>query len=863
MNCTPRSSCEGMRAWIAERPWLFLAILAACCVTRLLHLGERPIMHDEALFTYYAHEQYYRTLTYEYLPILHGPAHLLLQSIIWHMFGVTDWTMRLQPALLGIAGLFWVISFRPWLGRNGTWFSAAFYTLSPGIGFFQRFFREDGLFLFTSLWIVASAAHWWRTRRPAWAASMIVAVTVLFCNKESSLFVYFSVATFALLLVVVDVSQWLFEGKDAALPPGDAFRPAPRFPSPVFLGLLATGFVVLCVTRIFEGIRYDADVVQAIGHDFVLADVRSIPLMLGWDEPVASAGPAGTPAFWWKFYGGLAAGLVLACALVGFVAERRIGHREVLTRLWAQAWDARWHIAGALAFSLVLYLAIFTTLFTRPMGPFEIYRKTWQYWGGQHEWGRIAGPFHLHSVNLLLYEFPSVAIVLAAWGAAIVRARWTRACGVALLLALAPAAAFHVILFGGIEWQPDPDKLPVRLPLVYFKQMIACGGLLAACVLVFPRSGRFVFPAALVLLTLHSVNYFGGDAWAAYRISPLFRAGHAVMLSGRHVNGADEMEIQLNMDAGWNLWYVMVLVLFATCLSWKAIEDGRRFHAFLLWWFVTSLGAASYAREAVPQVGIHAALPLILLAGSHVEALTRRGLTPVSRWALGSLLALAVAWNARSTVMLNFHKGGDAAERMAYCPTGTELRDHARFVVETANRASLRHNLVPRQNGNGELDEWMEFYSDPARRRDVRVLVKGDAIWALRWYLRDVPWTEFGDLSTAILEKWDFLFIDPADVEAQPLLTELYDLHWGRVRTFWTPDPLSPSVLSDIWLATIPQHNRAEGSPEAVRLAAARAEWRTLWRYLVFREPFDGHGRQYPSLSSTYYVFCIRKDLKR
>lgn len=859
--CTGRPD-GGMRAWIMERPWLFLAILAACCLTRLVALGERPIMHDEALFTYYAHEQYYKTLTYEYLPILHGPAHLLLQSIIWHLFGVTDWTMRLQPALLGIAGLFWVISFRPWLGRTGTWFSAAFYTLSPGIGFFQRFFREDGLFLFTSLWIVASAAHWWRTRRPAWLASLVVACTVLFCNKESSLFVYFSVATFAVLLVLVDVTQWLFEGKDGSLPACEAFRPAPRFPSALLLGLVATVFVMLCVTRIFEGIRYDADVVQAIGHDFVLAEVRSIPLMLGWDDPVTSAGAAGTPSFWRKFYLGLAVGLVSLFAVARFLAERRIGHREVLTRLWTQAWDARWHLAGALALSFVLYLAIFTTLFTRPMGPFEIYRKTWQYWGGQHEWGRIAGPFHLHSVNLLLYEFPSVAILLAAWVGAILRTRWTRASGVALLLTLLPAAAFHVILFGGIEWQPDPDKLPVLLPLVYFKRIIAYGAVLAGVVLVWPRLGRVVVPLGLVLLTIHSINYFGGDAWAAYRISPLYRAGHAVLLAGRHVNGADEMEIQLNMDGGWNLWYVMVLVVFATCLSWRAIEDGRRFQAFLTWWFVTSLGAASYAREAVPQVGIHAALPLILLAGSHVEALARRVTSAASRGVLVALLSLAVAWNARSTIILNFHKGGDAAERMAYCPTGTELREHARMVVEATERASLRHNLIPRRNGSGELDEWMEHYSDPARRRDMRVLVKGDAIWALRWYLRDVPWTEFGDVSTAILEKWDYLFVEPADVESQPMLAELYDLRWGRVRTFWTPDPLSLSVMSDIWLATIPKHNRPEGSPEATRLAASRAEWRTLWRYLVFREPFDGHGRQYPSLSSSYYVFCIRKDRK-
>lgn len=852
---------DGLLAWIRERPIIFLVLFIAVCATRLIALGERAIMHDEALFTYYTYEQYYRTLTYDYMPILHGPAHLILQSFIWHIFGVTDFTMRLQVALLGIAGIFWVISFRPWLGRNGTWFAAAFYVLSPGITFFQRFFREDGLFLFTTLWIVASGAHWWRTREPRWIASFIFAVTVLFCNKESSLFVFFSVATFLLLFLIVDATRWMFDGKSLAIPTADFMRPVAKFPNPLLCAFLAWSFVTLCLTRIFEGIHYDADVVQALQHDFALAEIHSIPLALGWSDPVVEAGAIGTPGFWRFFYVALFLLAYLVFAKLKFIADRRVGHAEAMTQLWERIHAARWHIAGALAGSLTLYLAIFSTFFTHPMGPFEIYRETWTYWGGQHEWGRIAGPFHMHSVNLLVYELPAVLVVAFAWVIALLRVKWERSTVISIFLIALPAAAFHVILFRSIQWIPTGADAPESLLVSYFKWVIRGVLLLGALLLAWPRTGRILVPMSLVALTLFSISYFDSETWGNYLASPLLRKDAPVEMMGRQMNGGDLMEILLNMDRGWNLWYVMILVVFATVLTWRAIEDGRRFHAFLIWWFVTSLGAASYAREAVPQVGIHAALPLILLAGSYVDRLIAQPcLRRWGNWWMGALV-IGLLWNAKANFILNFVNGADAREKMAYCPTGTELREHAKHVVDYANRASLRSDMVPRRESDATFDEWMEFYNDDALRRDVKILVQGDTVWALRWYLRDVPWTEYGDTSSAIRDKWEFLFLPPEELERQPVLAETYHIHRGRVRTFWTPDPLSVHALADAWLLAVPGQYRNPGSAEASRVEASRAEWRRLWRYLWFREVFDGAGRQYPSLSTTYYLFCVRKDL--
>jgi hypothetical protein len=138
--------------------------------------------------------------------------------------------------------------------------------------------------------------------------------------------------------------------------------------------------------------------------------------------------------------------------------------------------------------------------------------------------------------------------------------------------------------------------------------------------------------------------------------------------------------------------------------------------------------------------------------------------------------------------------------------------------------------------------------------------VKGDAIWPLRWYLRDIEWTEWKDVNQAIDEKWEFMFLDPSETAKNPRIGENYNVFRGRSTAFWTPNPLDMDRLLDTWRLTIPGHY-LDQSPDAVPAYNAKQEWRTLWRYLWRRETFDGKGRNFPSVSAKQYIFCVRKDL--
>ncbi len=848
------SRCRTVEVWRAAS---FLFLLLVCCMTRLYNLGWKAIMHDETLFVYYTYFQLFDGLDYHYLPILHGPTMMQLQAIVFHLFGASDYTMRLGVALLGVGGFFWVWALRPWLGQFGTWVALAFYALSPGITCFQRFYHMDSLYLFNALWIIASLAHWWRSRKPWWLVSAMAGSALLFSTKASSVFVFFSLFTFLLLLLLSDYLGWLLKGRDHARLEFE--RPGAPFPNPFLLTLLVGGFVVLVLTQVFEGIKYDGDVVDAIGHDWVLRDVRSIPLALGWEkltpETAPDAGIAASPLLWRVFYGGLFGGLLLLFSAMRFCANRHIGFREFPLALWSRVHSARWHLVGVAGLGLFVYMFIFTTGLRFPLGPFETFSNTWSYWGGQHEWGRIGGPFHQHLLNLVVYEMPSVLTILAAWIGGLFCLRWSRFMAVSFFLIIEAVAGFHKLIFSGLQQLPSDAAVPIPLEIPILKHFVIGGALLGLVTLAFPKSGRVLCPLALGAAIVYAVTVFGSDAWGEALRTIVYRDDTAIMLKGRPVSLAEFMEIQFNFDGGSSIALVVVLVFFATVYTWKSLERGERFHAFLVWWLVTAAGAASYAREAVPQVGIHVMMPAILLAASHLNRLHGRLEAPQRRLVLYAALGVFLLWNAKASFNLNFRNADDVRERMVYGHTPQQVRQQARFIQEYRRIAPVRME-------QGKIISWIVQNNQPTKEKQLRVGIQSDqVIWQLRWYLRNTEWVEEKDLSKLIEDNYEFIFAKDDEDKLNPQLAEKYHLFRSCAIRFWLPRPLESERLLNAWKLMIPGHY-LDNTPQAGPAWDAKQEWRKVWRYLLLRETFDGGSATGGgTISSSQYIFCVRKDL--
>lgn len=820
-------------------PWkavLFAAIAAVLAFSRLYDLGARPVMHDESMFAYYTASHLVRGFDYQYLPILHGPAMLWIQAVVFHVFGVSEYTMRLGAALLGIGGAFWLWRMRRWLGDAGFLLAFAFYAVSPMLMYYQRFFRNDPLFVFASLWIIVSMLEWARTRSSAWAASGVVGCAVLFSNKESSVFIYFTLATFLALMVVRDLSVgWLR--------PAERAEPL-RAQGPPFWATAIVLFagVALVLTRVFEGLRFDDDVVRAIGRDFPLRDVDSIALALGRAEPVEDIGRLGSPWFWRAFYGMLAAASLAAGFLLQRAVERGWGQSSLLADCWLALRSCRWAIAWGLLGGFGIYMVLYTTGFQYPKGPFALYRETLGYWMGQHAWHRIEGPFHMHLVNLAVYEWPSLVVASIAVAAGLFRGAHRAGDGVALVLAGAAILVFHVVAFRGVE------------PMVLAFALAGLGAVAAGVLwIAFPGRAGIVLAASTAAFLAGSLVYFNSTRWAAFLSNPI-GSDPAAPTGRRHL-----YEV-LSLESGVHLFLIALLVLFGTLATWREIDRGSRYRGFLVWWTITSFGAASYAREKVPWIGIHAALPLILLAAAYAGALWDRLRTRGGRGIYLSIAAVLLLWTAKSAIHASFVHAGDVRERLSYGHTTADLRAHVELIRAYQRIAPVRHGEVRSADGL-LLPEWAAHYNDPARAKQVRVLVAHEDLgWPLRWYLRDVEWSAWRSPESAIEDGWEFLVLSPRQAERLGDALDGYRQIRARSRMHWTPEVIPFDRLRDAWLFAVPEHRR-RGTDAAARAAASADAWDRLRRAFVFREAFEHPEPLWSSLSWVEHVLCIRKDL--
>jgi uncharacterized protein (TIGR03663 family) len=785
------SAAAGGTEWIPRwgpLQWTLFGLLAAVCVfSRLYELGFKALMHDESLFVYYTQYQLYRGWTYNYMPILHGPLMLQIQAVIFHVFGNSDFTMRLGCALLGIAGFFVIWGLRPWFGEGGMWVALVFYTLSTGVTFYQRFFRNDALFMFLSLGIIYCACRWYRTGSRRWLVALVTAITLMFCNKENCVIFYFSGLTFFLFWVVQDTVQRFLQPRSSASAAAAPVACKTPVPNVFWLNVALWIFIVLCITRIFEGIRFDADVVRAVNHDWALKDVRSLKLVLGLMPEAAAGADAAVrplverPNFWRAFYfGGFVVTLVLLF-VVKIFAEEGYGHKQALTRFWNGIGPHKWWLLAGLALCLFLYMGIFTTWYTHPRGPFKIYKDTFGYWAGQHAWHRIRGAFHYYWIMLLIYELPAVLLVVGGWFYAMKREHLGRTLG---------------------------------LPL-------------------------------LAVATLAALVYFNSPGWEKWMTSPVVNeAGKQLYPSGKAL-----LDKTLKLDSGFHLYMIFVLSFFCVTLTWKALRRGEIFHAWLIWWAVTSIGGYSYAGEKVPWVGTHMFLPFILLAASYTGKFWKQAFVRRHAVLFGVLFGIFALWNGKAMVNACFRHSDDVRERIVYGHTSQDIRNHAIAIVNYWKRASIR------------LD-WQRNHNDMQKLKDIRVLVKATdaAIWPMRWYLRDIEWTEYDDPAKAN-DKYAFVFLDANDLDKYPNIKEGYTIYRGRGRCFWQPRLPHWQRIIDIWLNLIPRQYLDGQNPQATRAKDAVSEWKKFKDYLLLRKTYEYPNAPFPSVSSVDYFFCVRKDI--
>ena len=188
--------------------WEVLAyaiLLLIAFAVRFWDLGTQALHHDESI-----HAQWSWGLlqgNYNHSPVFHGPFYYHFQAAAFFLFGASDYTSRLTPAISGMVLVALPLLLRSRLGPAGTLAAVAFIGLSPTLVYFSRFMREDiYMAAFTMMMVVAM----WRyldDGRHRWLYLFAAGFVGNVLTKEGSFLVFAAYLIFLNIYLATQLAQ--------------------------------------------------------------------------------------------------------------------------------------------------------------------------------------------------------------------------------------------------------------------------------------------------------------------------------------------------------------------------------------------------------------------------------------------------------------------------------------------------------------------------------------------------------------------------------------------------------------------------------------------------------------------------------
>jgi uncharacterized protein (TIGR03663 family) len=190
----------------------WLTIILVTIGARFWDLGSRAQHHDESMHAFYSWELY-QGKGFVHNPLLHGPVLFHATALIYFLFGASDYTSRVAPALFGLGIVLAPFFLRKWLGRYGALAAAAMFAISPGFLYYSRFIREDIFSAGFEILAFIALIKYLDGRRQLHLCLLAAALSLLFSTKEISYITTFIFGTFLALLLAW---EWL---RDRKFPP--------------------------------------------------------------------------------------------------------------------------------------------------------------------------------------------------------------------------------------------------------------------------------------------------------------------------------------------------------------------------------------------------------------------------------------------------------------------------------------------------------------------------------------------------------------------------------------------------------------------------------------------------------------------
>lgn len=295
-------------SWTQGWNWEALAwglVFAVALVLRFTLLNEKPLHHDESMHAFYSFDLF-RGHGYAYNPMMHGPFLYHANALIYFLFGASNYTCRIMPALAGMLMLCTVYWLRPHLGRLGGLFAGVLVAISPSFTYFSRFIREDIYMATATILMVYGLFQYLSLRKPKYLYVGVIGLAWSFCTKEAT---YITGAIFVTLLFFT----WLWETTlhpDKELPMASAVKELWKKSRPFWTATaIFFGIVLVLYTTFFTN-----------PQGFVDAFTKSLTYWMGQHEVQRGSQPV-------YFYAGLLPlyetlitfGALAALAYYGFI----------------------------------------------------------------------------------------------------------------------------------------------------------------------------------------------------------------------------------------------------------------------------------------------------------------------------------------------------------------------------------------------------------------------------------------------------------------------------------------------------------------------------------------------------------------
>ncbi len=392
-------------AWIRRPEAIALVVIVvAAGLLRFWDLGGRAAHHDESLHGYYS---WFMAGGggFHHNPLLHGTVQFITTSVAFRVFGASDATLRVLPALLGtiVVALPYVL-FRNRMGTWGAITAAGLLAISPGILYFSRFARNDIYIVLITLVLFWTMWAYMDTRRFRYLVIASATLAIGFATKEIMYLIVLVPITF---LIIAHISH----ARRLIRTPLREWPPAAVYGLILVTLVLPMGSAGIALFQNVLGIHLAN---PEAGVEVSAGALTNLP------------GPTGAPI---SQGGGVVLWILehvpdLPLIGVDLADLRQIQHPEAATLLGIQSLDIAvlallalftsgallgilWSRRHWLIISGVFWLAIvalFTTLFTHWIG---LGSGVWQslgYWVAQQDVGRGGQPWYYYAIILWVYE---------------------------------------------------------------------------------------------------------------------------------------------------------------------------------------------------------------------------------------------------------------------------------------------------------------------------------------------------------------------------------------------------------------------------------------------------------------------------